>query len=59
MIVKSFVLGSALLLAVTAMGQGVPQASAPNNQEIQVGQSTADIFKTASGADIERTRDGD
>ena len=52
MIVKSFVLGSALLLAVTAMGQGVPQASAPNNQEIQVGQSTADIFKTASGADI-------
>ena len=52
MIAKSFVWGSPLLLAVTAMGLGTPQAPALNNQEVQVGQSTADIFKSVSGADI-------
>ena len=48
MIVKSFVLGTALLVAVSAMGQ----APAQSNSEIQIGQSIADIFKSNSTSDI-------
>ena len=45
-------MGSVILLAIAANGQSAPQGTASNNQEVQVGQSTADIFKIASGADI-------
>ncbi|MEI8281813.1 MAG: 5'-nucleotidase [Armatimonadota bacterium] len=48
MIVKSFVLGTALLVAVSAIGQ----APAQSNSEIQIGQSIADIFKSNSTSDI-------
>ena len=52
MIAKSFVLGTVILFAVSAMGQSLPQGILQKNQEIQVGQSIADIFKSASGADL-------
>jgi hypothetical protein len=48
MVAKSIVLGMAFILAGTAMAQSLPT----NNQEIQVGQSIADIFRTESGSDI-------
>lgn len=44
MFAKSLIFGAGLLVAVNAMGQGVPEA--------QFGQSIADIFKSASGSDI-------
>ena len=52
MIAKSLVLGTAFLFAVSAMGQSSLQGPVQNNAEVQVGQSIADIFKTASGADL-------
>lgn len=48
MVAKSIVLGMAFILAGSAMGQTLPI----NNQEIQVGQSIADIFRTESSSDI-------
>jgi len=59
---KLVVLGTGLFFAATAMAQVVPQAM----PDSQVGQSIADIFRTASGADIAfvasgfltQTRDG-
>jgi 2',3'-cyclic-nucleotide 2'-phosphodiesterase (5'-nucleotidase family) len=45
---KTLVLGMAFFLAGSAMGQTLP----PNHQEIQVGQSIADIFKTESSSDL-------
>ena len=52
MMIRSFVLGSIVLVSVSAMGQSSAAGLAQNNQEAQVGQSIADIFKNASGADI-------
>jgi 2',3'-cyclic-nucleotide 2'-phosphodiesterase (5'-nucleotidase family) len=52
MIARSIVLMTALSLAVTAMGHSSPQTLVQNSPEVQVGQSIADIFKSASGADI-------
>lgn len=45
---RSCFLALAFAVAGSAMGQTLP----PNNLEIQVGQSIADIFKAESGADI-------
>lgn len=54
MIAKSTVLGTLFLIAHSAMGQTIP----PNNQEIQVGQSIADIFRSASGAEVSLVASG-
>jgi 2',3'-cyclic-nucleotide 2'-phosphodiesterase (5'-nucleotidase family) len=48
MVAKSIALGTVFLIAGVAMGQTLPA----NNQEVQVGQSIADIFRSASGADV-------
>jgi len=50
MMVKSLALGTALALSLCAMGQGAQTTQ--NSAEVQVGQSIADIFRSASGADL-------
>ncbi|MBI1332808.1 MAG: 5'-nucleotidase C-terminal domain-containing protein [Armatimonadetes bacterium] len=51
MVTKFISLGTGILIAVSAMAQ-VASANGPSAQETQVGQSIADIFRSASGADI-------
>jgi 2',3'-cyclic-nucleotide 2'-phosphodiesterase (5'-nucleotidase family) len=48
MIAKSMLFGTIFVVAGSAIGQTLP----PNNLEIQVGQSIADIFRSASGSDL-------